>query len=221
MKNRLKELRKTRQWSQSDLARALKISRQAVNGFESEKFTPSLEMAFKIAQLFEVAIEEIFLYREKSSMQNLIENLTQWLPKGERFTVKAIEAIEFAQQQAALSENLQVKPEHILYGLLSDPTTTAGRLLKDHGLTVKIEDRESTSKQNAPKINNFSPESKYILELALHSARLKQKKYIETEHLLLSLIQLVQLGNSELADLFQKYEVDIQSLTRNLTEVLN
>ena len=220
MKNRLKELRKTRQWSQSDLARALKISRQAVNGFESEKFTPSLEMAFKIAQLFEVAIEEIFLYREKSSMQNLIENLTQWLPKGERFTVKAIEAIEFAQQQAALSENLQVKPEHILYGLLSDPTTTAGRLLKDHGLTVKIEDRELTKTQQASKINQFSPESKYILELALHSARLKQRKYIETEHLLLSLIQLVQLGNRNLADLFQQYEVDIQSLTKELTEEL-
>lgn len=60
MKNRLKELRKTRAWSQFDPARALKISRQAVNGFESGKFTPSVEMAFKIAQIFDVALEEIF-----------------------------------------------------------------------------------------------------------------------------------------------------------------
>ncbi len=96
MENRLKELRKTRKWSQADLARALEISRQAVNGFESGKFTPSLEMAFKIARLFNVAIEEVFLYREKSSMQMLIENFTQWLPKGEKFTLKAIKAIELA-----------------------------------------------------------------------------------------------------------------------------
>lgn len=64
LKNRLKELRKTRQWSQADLARALAISRQAVNGFESGKFTPSLEMAFKIARLFDVAIEEVFFRRK-------------------------------------------------------------------------------------------------------------------------------------------------------------
>ncbi len=101
MENRLKELRKTRALSQADLARALEISRQAVNGFESGKFTPSLEMAFKIARLFDVAIEEIFLVREQNSMQMLIENLTQWLPKGEKFTVKAVNAIAFAQQQAA------------------------------------------------------------------------------------------------------------------------
>ena len=61
MKNRLKELRKTRSWSQAELARALKISRQAVNGFESGKFTPSLEMAFKITLLFGVAIKSVFL----------------------------------------------------------------------------------------------------------------------------------------------------------------
>ena len=77
MKNRLKELRKTNNWSQADLARMLKISRQAVNGFESGKFTPSLEMAFKIAGLFDVAIESVFLYQEKSSMQTLIKNITQ------------------------------------------------------------------------------------------------------------------------------------------------
>ena len=120
MKNRLKELRKTRGWSQADLTRALKISRQAVNGFESGKFTPSLEMAFKIALLFDVAIESVFVYQEKSSMQNLLEKVkdfTQCLPRGERFTEKAIAVIEYAQRKAALSQQAEIEPEHLLYGL--------------------------------------------------------------------------------------------------------
>ena len=220
MKNRLKELRSNHQWSQSDLARALEISRQAVNGFESGKFTPSLEMAFKIAKLFDVAIEDVFLYQEKNSMQNLIEKIVQWLPKGERFTVKAIKAVEFAQQQAALSKHSQVEPEHLLYGLLRDSTTTAARLLKENGLTLKIEDSDRIEPQSQPKILKISPESEYVFELALKSAQLKKGKYIETEHLLLGLIQLAQLGHSDLADLFQQYEVDIPALTKGLIEAI-
>ena len=73
MKNRLKELRQLHQWSQSDLARKLAVSRQAVNGFESGKFTPSLDMAFKIANVFDVAIEDIFIHEVKNSMQVLAE----------------------------------------------------------------------------------------------------------------------------------------------------
>ena len=218
MKNRLKELRKTHGWSQADLARRLKISRQAVNGFESGKFTPSLEMAFKIAGLFNVAIESIFLYQEKSPMQTLIENITQWLPKGEKFTYKAIEAIEYAQQKAALSEHWQVEPEHILYGLLNHPTTTAARLLRENGLTLNIE-HDAIAQQEVPKITKFSPESRYILELALNAARLRQKKYIDTEHLLLGLVQLMQLGNENLIDIFQKNEVDTRSLIEKITEL--
>ncbi len=57
MKNRLKELRELHKWSQANLARELGVSRQAVNGFESGKFDPSLEMAFKIATLFDVTLE--------------------------------------------------------------------------------------------------------------------------------------------------------------------
>ncbi|MGV2828757.1 helix-turn-helix domain-containing protein [Myxosarcina sp. GI1(2024)] len=220
MKNRLKELRKTRQWSQADLARALAISRQAVNGFESGKFTPSLEMAFKIARLFDVAIEEVF-FQEKSPMQMLLENITQWLPKGERFTVKAIEAIALAKKRAALSERSQVQPEHIVYGLLKDPTTHAAHLLKNHGLTLDIEPGNHIEKPITPKIDKFSPESQYILELALHSARLEQRKYIETEDLLWGLLQLVQRGDRDLDDLFKRYEVDVRSLADELRNLNN
>ena len=217
MRNQLKKLRKNRGWSQADLARALKISRQAVNGFESGKFTPSLEMAFKIASVFDVAIESVFIYQEKSRMQTLIENITQWLPKGEKFTFKALEAIEYAQYKAALSPQAQVEPEHLLYGLLNHPTTTAARLLQDNGL--KLDGEMAIADRQVPKIDKFSPESRYVLELALNAARLKQKKYIDTEHLLLALIQLTQLGDENLVDIFQRNEVDIQALSQQVTEL--
>ncbi|MBH9536809.1 helix-turn-helix transcriptional regulator [Novosphingopyxis sp. YJ-S2-01] len=60
MKNRLKVLRAERDWTQSDLAERLEISRQSVNAIETGRYDPSLPLAFKIAGLFEMAIEEIF-----------------------------------------------------------------------------------------------------------------------------------------------------------------
>lgn len=60
MKNRLRELRKERGWSQGELAEQLKVSRQTVNAIETEKYDPSLPLAFKIARLFARTIEEIF-----------------------------------------------------------------------------------------------------------------------------------------------------------------
>ncbi|NNC48846.1 MAG: helix-turn-helix transcriptional regulator [Sphingomonas sp.] len=60
MKNRLKVLRAERDWSQSDLADRLGVSRQSVNAIETGKYDPSLPLAFTIAEVFEMPIEEIF-----------------------------------------------------------------------------------------------------------------------------------------------------------------
>ena len=60
MNNRLKVLRATRDWSQGDLAERLAVSRQSVNAIETGKYDPSLPLAFRIAELFELSIEEIF-----------------------------------------------------------------------------------------------------------------------------------------------------------------
>ena len=60
MKNRLKVLRAERDWSQSDLAERLDVSRQSVNAIETGKYDPSLPLAFRIAALFELPIEAIF-----------------------------------------------------------------------------------------------------------------------------------------------------------------
>lgn len=61
MKNRLKILRAERDWSQQDLADALGVSRQSVNAIETGKYDPSLPLAFRIADMFEQPIENIFL----------------------------------------------------------------------------------------------------------------------------------------------------------------
>jgi putative transcriptional regulator len=60
MKNRLRELRAARHWSQADLANALGVSRQTVNAIETERYDPSLPLAFKIARLFGRPVEQIF-----------------------------------------------------------------------------------------------------------------------------------------------------------------
>ncbi len=60
MKNQLRELRAAREWSQGDLADKLGVSRQTVNAIETEKYDPSLPLAFKLARLFKRPIEEIF-----------------------------------------------------------------------------------------------------------------------------------------------------------------
>ncbi|PZO73346.1 MAG: transcriptional regulator [Sphingomonas taxi] len=66
MKNRLKVLRAERDWSQSDLAERLEVSRQSVNAIETGRYDPSLPLAFKIAELFELAIEDIFTSPSKT-----------------------------------------------------------------------------------------------------------------------------------------------------------
>ncbi|HAE60405.1 MAG TPA: transcriptional regulator [Anaerolineae bacterium] len=60
MKNRLKVLRAERDWSQADLAEKLDVSRQTVNAIETGKYDPSLPLAFKIAELFSLRIEDVF-----------------------------------------------------------------------------------------------------------------------------------------------------------------
>ena len=66
MKNRLKVLRAERDWSQQDLAEQLQVSRQSVNAIETGKYDPSLPLAFRIAELFELAIEQVFTSPSKA-----------------------------------------------------------------------------------------------------------------------------------------------------------
>ncbi len=60
MKNRLRVLRAERDWSQAELAKALKVSRQTVNAIENGRYDPSLPLAFAIARVFGRLIEDVF-----------------------------------------------------------------------------------------------------------------------------------------------------------------
>lgn len=61
LKNRLRVLRAERKWSQQDLAQRLEVSRQSVNAIETGKYDPSLPLAFRIADVFDLRIDEVFL----------------------------------------------------------------------------------------------------------------------------------------------------------------
>jgi putative transcriptional regulator len=67
MENRLRVLRAHRSWSQQDLAEKLEVSRQSVNAIETGKYDPSLPLAFRIAELFELPIEDIFVSPSRHS----------------------------------------------------------------------------------------------------------------------------------------------------------
>lgn len=67
MKNRLHVLRAERRWTQAELAKHLNVSRQTINAIETEKYDPSLPLAFGIAQLFGQPLESIFLFDNESS----------------------------------------------------------------------------------------------------------------------------------------------------------
>ncbi|HYO48173.1 MAG TPA: helix-turn-helix transcriptional regulator [Gemmatimonadota bacterium] len=60
MRNRLRVLRAERSWSQAELADRLGVSRQTVNAIENQRYDPSLPLAFDIARLFGLAIEQVF-----------------------------------------------------------------------------------------------------------------------------------------------------------------
>jgi putative transcriptional regulator len=67
VKNNVKALRVDREWTQADLANHLSVSRQTVNAIENGKFDPSLPVAFRIAKLFDMRIEEVFFDEEETS----------------------------------------------------------------------------------------------------------------------------------------------------------
>ena len=67
MENRLRLLRAERSWSQQDLAERLEVSRQSVNAIETGRYDPSLPLAFRIAELFDLTIEDVFVSPSRRS----------------------------------------------------------------------------------------------------------------------------------------------------------
>lgn len=64
MKNRIRILRVERKWTQAELAKRLDVSRNTMNAIENDRYDPSLSLAFRIANLFGLKMEEVFLNEE-------------------------------------------------------------------------------------------------------------------------------------------------------------
>ena len=64
VRNRIHVLRAEQRWTQAELAERLRVSRQTINALETEKYDPSLPLAFSIARLFGKPVEEVFLYED-------------------------------------------------------------------------------------------------------------------------------------------------------------
>ena len=65
MKNRIEEIRREKDIRQEELAKMLGVSRQTISSLENGRYNPSIFLAFKIARLFEMSIEDIFIYEEE------------------------------------------------------------------------------------------------------------------------------------------------------------
>lgn len=65
MKNHLEELRRQKELSQEEFGKQMGVSRQTIISLEKGKYNPSLELAFKIAEFFQLKIEDIFIYKEE------------------------------------------------------------------------------------------------------------------------------------------------------------
>jgi putative transcriptional regulator len=65
MKNRLEEMRNQMGWTQQELADRVEVSRQTIISLENERYNPSILLAFRLARLFRVKIEDIFIYVEE------------------------------------------------------------------------------------------------------------------------------------------------------------
>ena len=62
MENKIKEFRKKRKLTQDELAFRLRVTRQTINAIEQGKYSPSLELAFKIAEFFKTTVDNIFIW---------------------------------------------------------------------------------------------------------------------------------------------------------------
>jgi putative transcriptional regulator len=65
MKNRLEEFRKRNEWTQQELADRVEVARQTIISLENERYNPSILLAFRLARLFNLQIEDLFLYSEE------------------------------------------------------------------------------------------------------------------------------------------------------------
>jgi DNA-binding XRE family transcriptional regulator/Uma2 family endonuclease len=201
MQNRLRILRTGRRWSQAQLGSCLGVSRQTINALEMGKYDPSLPLALKISQLFNIPIEAIFSAEEgtmfaEQSPSNF-PDLSE-APYFSRFTHRAIKVIKLAQKEARRLGHNFVGTEQILAGLIEEGTGIAAQVLKAAGVSlraarVEIEKIIGRGNQYTSVEMPFAPRAKSLLDCAGESANELGHFYIDTENLLLGLLRVNEL----------------------------
>lgn len=207
MENRLKIFRTQHNLSQAALAERLGVSRQTINAIEKGKYDPSLPLAMKIAQLFDCAIETIFLFeadsQENSTGVSMLNKLTAKasqviaLAQGhltlDKLTLQSVKIIQLAQEEARRLNHNFVGTEQILLALIVEDNGIAAKILKSAGITldearVEVEKIIGRGSSFLDTKIPFTPRVKRVFELSLEQAHQFGHNYIDTEHLLLGLL---------------------------------
>jgi DNA-binding XRE family transcriptional regulator/Uma2 family endonuclease len=233
MQNRIRVLRTERHWSQAQLADSLGVSRQTINALEVGKYDPSLPLAFKIAQLFNIPIEAIFSAEEgtmfaKQSPSNF-PRLSD-APYFSRFTPRAVKVIKLAQKEARRLGHNFVGTEQILIGLIEEGTGIASQVLKAAGVNLRatrIEIEKIIGRGN--KITTvempFAPRAKSLLDCAEESANELGHFYIDTENLLLGMLRVNELdllsnkGEGVGIRVLQNLGVDLEAIGQQVLQL--
>lgn len=207
MENRLKIFRTQRNFSQAALAERLGVSRQTINSIEKGKYDPSLPLAMKIAELFDCAIETIFIFEPDSQSGStggsMLDKLTAKasqviaIARGQiifdKWTLQAVRVIQLAQEETRRLSHNFVGTEQILLGLIAEENGIAAKVLKSAGLTldktrIEVEKIIGRGSSFIEIQIPFTPRMKRVLEFSLEQAHQFGTNHVDTEHLLLGLL---------------------------------
>lgn len=234
MQNQIRVLRTERQWSQAQLAERLGVSRQTINALEAGKYDPSLPLALKIAQLFNIPIETIFSQEEVTMFADRtplnFSNLPE-TPLAHRFTPRTIKVINLAQEEAGNLGHNWAGTEQILLGLIEEGTGIAARVLKEAGVNfraarIEVEKVIGRGSGFVTKRKAFTPtpRAKSLLNCAARSASELGHSYIDTEHLLLGLLRvdkpdrLTEKGEGAAVKVLQNLGIDLELLEQQILQ---
>jgi Uma2 family endonuclease/DNA-binding XRE family transcriptional regulator len=218
MNNRLRTLRTERNWSQASLAKRLDVSRQTINALETGKSDPSLPLAFKIAQLFNCPLEQIFFLEQKSMFARSFSPDDSF----DRLSQQAAEVLKYAQNESRHLRHKYIGTEQILLGLLTLKTSFSAQLLHSMGInlqSIRVEVEKIIGRGSslfAAEIS-YTPRAKRVLEIALEAANQSGSDEIGTEHLLLGLIDE---KDGLAARVLENFRINLGNLRQQVLEQL-
>ena len=140
-----------------------------------------------------------------------------------KFTKRAEKALEYANEIAIELGHNYIGTEHLLYGLVSEGTGVACKVLENQGVTAegviaKIEELVGREEKSSQGANGFTPRTKRVIENAFSESRKLSSDYIGTEHLL---IGIMREGDSIAIRILLDLNVNVQKLYNEMIKILN